>query len=322
MSVQRLSWLGLAATAALITILGLAAINEPARQDSARAELRAEAITRGMDLYALHCAECHGSRGQGDIQEDAEELDSDYMRAREHNYLYDAIARGRIDTDMTAFALDQGGALNAQHIESLMTLIYHGSWEQTAIRVAELGMISPEELVIAAEELARREELVAEAVAAAPTAESPPPAAPDEPGTTADAPGGLPVIEIAPTAETDQTAPGGLPVIEIVPTAETDQAAPGGLPVIAVQPTPDAPPDPRLEQGATRYAIYCAECHGEDGKGTDDAPAVFTAGIAARSIRELRQISFDNPAIEGHDDPFTLDEQSALVYLMQHWMDR
>jgi mono/diheme cytochrome c family protein len=93
-----------------------------------------------VDLYALHCAECHGSRGQGEIGQDAAKLDDDYMRSRQADWLYKVIARGRSDTEMAAFHLEEGGVLNRQQIDSLVTV---------AARVAELGMISEEELALA-----------------------------------------------------------------------------------------------------------------------------------------------------------------------------
>lgn len=143
---HRITWIGTIATAIIMIVMLIAATREPVRIDSARAEQHAEAIQRGMDLYAFHCAECHGSQGQGEIQEDATDLSDEYMRNQDTDFLYKAIARGRNDTEMAAFFIDEGGALNRQQIESLITTIKAGMWAEVAIRVSELGMISDEEL--------------------------------------------------------------------------------------------------------------------------------------------------------------------------------
>lgn len=148
-TVSNLSRIGLVGTVAIILILGLAAVREPSRQDAARSERQDQAITMGTDLYALHCAECHGSLGQGNITEAATELNTEYMRAQEADWLYDTIALGRSDTEMAAFSLDRGGALNGQQIRHLVTLIRTGTWDTIAARVAELGMVSQEEIALA-----------------------------------------------------------------------------------------------------------------------------------------------------------------------------
>ena len=228
---QRLTWTGVAATAAIVIVLSTAAANETARQQRARDGLRADAIVRGMDLYALNCAECHGSYGQGDIQEDATQLDDDYIRAQTEDWLFKAISRGRDDTEMAAFLIDEGGALNRQQIEGLITLIYDGSWDVVAVRVNELGMVSEEELVLAQAEMTE----VSSADLVAGESETP-----AEPG---DVP---PVIMIAPTGDADSVSEAP-PVIIVQPTqsiADTTAPENAAPPVIAVEPTSsgDAPP--------------------------------------------------------------------------------
>lgn len=189
-TVSTLSRIGLAATVAIMLILGLAAVREPSRQSAARNAQQTRALERGSDLYALHCAECHGSRGQGNITENATELNTEYLRAQDADKLYDTIERGRANTEMAAFGLDQGGVLNGQQIRYLVTLIQAGSWDSIAARAAELGMISPEELALAA------------AASAPASPETPLPAA------VAGAPANrLPVIPVVPTATPAPSGP-------------------------------------------------------------------------------------------------------------------
>ena len=56
-TVSTLSRIGLAATVAIILILGLAAVREPSRQGAAQNAQQIRALEMGTDLYALHCAE-------------------------------------------------------------------------------------------------------------------------------------------------------------------------------------------------------------------------------------------------------------------------
>ena len=202
MTVKQLSWVGLAATLALMLVLGYAGGRERSRQENAAAELRAEALSRALDLYAYNCAECHGSHGQGEIQDGATLLSDDYMANQEADWLYKAVSRGRDNSEMAAFHLDEGGAFTTQEVDSLVTLVKFGDWERVAVRVVELGMVSEAEL-----------ELLA-AAEQTPT--------PDvEPVLPSDTGDDLPPIEIVPTegatALTEDA--GNMPFIEIVPTA-------------------------------------------------------------------------------------------------------
>lgn len=342
----RAVWIGVIATGAIMFVMMVAAVREPSRLDDASAAQRTAALQRGMDLYAFHCAECHGSRGQGEVQEDATTLNDDYMRSQDAVWLYKAIERGRDDTDMAAFHIDEGGALNRQQIESLITVIRHGSWDAVAVRVAELDMISEEELALAdqyAFEEATAGMLVILVVPTPASSDSAPPdtnapdsalppvilVAPTESASNGGSPASAPpVIMVAPTEIAPDTDDDALPMIAIAPT-ESPGAADDARPLIAVNPT-DTPfavigVQPTAAAGETGdlrpalnlYATYCAECHGVRGEGVDDYPPLNTSNVQAMSSRELGRISFDNPQIEGHDDILSPDEKLALMALMQ-----
>ncbi len=320
----RAVWIGMVATSAIMLVMMVVAVREPSRLEDASAEQRATALQRGMDLYAFHCAECHGSRGQGEVQEDATTLNDDYMRSQDANWLYKAIERGRDDTDMAAFHIDEGGALNRQQIESLITVIRHSSWDTVAVRVAELDMISEEELALADQYAFEEATAGMPVIMVVPT-----PAASG--GTSADsaaADASPPVILVAPTESVPAAANNALPMIAIAPT-EGSGAADNTLPMIAVaptdtslavigvQPTAAAGGSDDLRPALNLYATYCAECHGVRGEGVDDYPPLNTGSVQAISSRELGHISFDNPQVQGHDDILSPDEKLALIALMQ-----
>lgn len=312
---QRIAWIGAVATAIIILVMLIAALREPARMDRAKADQQAEAIQRGMDLYAFHCAECHGSRGQGEIEADATDLADEYIQNQDTDFLYKAIARGRNDTDMAAFHIDEGGALNRQQIESLITIIRDGSWNNVAIRVAELDMVSEEELaladVYALEEAIEALPMImviptqvpAVAPASIPNNMEPPPAE-----THTDT---LPGIAVVPT---DPANTETLPSIAIVPT----EASADLLPLIAIKPTETSN---EYASALNLYAVHCAECHGVNGAGMEDIPALHIPRVQTMSARELGRISFDNAQIEGHDTFLMPDEKVALITLMQHGFD-
>lgn len=140
--VKWMNRLGMFSTIFIGVLLVIAALYEPTRQEEAAAAQHEETLRRGMDLYAFHCAECHGSYGQGDIQYEAQRLNDAYMRSQDYDWLYKAIARGSADTEMVAFHYNEGGLLNDQQIDSIVVLIQAADWERTAARVAALGQVS------------------------------------------------------------------------------------------------------------------------------------------------------------------------------------
>lgn len=311
----RAVWIGVIATGAIMLVMMVAAVREPSRLDHVSAQQRAAALQRGMDLYAFHCAECHGSRGQGEVTEDATTLNDDYMRHQDADWLYKTIERGRDDTEMAAFHIDEGGALNRQQIESLVTVIRHGSWDAVAVRVAELDMISEEELALADQDAFEAAAAGMPVIMVVPT-----PMASDNTGSSS----------VPPDTDTTDTTPPL--VIMVAPTEDLPEAANDMLPMIAVDPTgmptltiigvqPTATKDigalDDLRPVLNLYATYCAECHGVRGEGVDDYPSLDTPNVQAMSSRELGRISFDNPQIEGHDDMLAPDETLALIALMQ-----
>jgi len=200
---------------------------------------------RGMDLYALHCAECHGSRGQGEIQEGASKLDQEYIRGQDESWLYKVIARGRDNTDMRAFHLDEGGSLNRQQIESLIAVLKVGSWDEVAVRVEALDMIPEEEMTLAA---------------ASALQENP--------------------ADHQPIADDTESLAGS-----------AEQQGPETVMVLTGSEFPYDPPSPHPTDGMSGRQLYkqfCEECHGQRGRGTEDAPALeaLNAIKIAKTVRD------------------------------------
>ncbi len=140
---RNLSWIGLLATVLIVVTLGMAALREPQRQITAAADLQASAIAEGMDLYAENCVVCHGAAGEGlgSFPALAEVSDMDAEA------LFNTIDRGRYNTTMAAYGVDEGGILYDAQLNALVTMIKYGDWNATGSRVAALGLTPPEVVV-------------------------------------------------------------------------------------------------------------------------------------------------------------------------------
>lgn len=155
---RALRWISFLATCAIVTLLAYNIGREPLRQEQAAASYHAAALAGGTDLYALHCARCHGAAGEGLGAYRA--LNQDFIASKPAGELYTVIHYGRYATDMAAFGLDQGGALTATQINDLVVMLQNAEWESVAARVAALGYTPTEEDIRAAQEAAQRTALI------------------------------------------------------------------------------------------------------------------------------------------------------------------
>ena len=137
-----LKWTGLLATLVLVLIVPLYAILEPARQEQLLTEFYTDAVITATDRYAENCAVCHGAAGEG--IGDTPALDSDAVRSMTTDDLVRIISRGRDNTLMAAWAVEEGGIFTTAQIEELAILIQQGNWTYVESRVAELGLTPPE----------------------------------------------------------------------------------------------------------------------------------------------------------------------------------
>lgn len=158
---------GILATIALAAIIPYYIVTEPIRQEEIRLDLQARAITEATDLYAQNCVVCHGAAGEGIGSFPA--LDSDGLRTMPAEEILKVIERGRDNTQMAAWSLEEGGVLTGAQAEYLVTLIQTGSWGAVELRVADLGLTPPlpekmeitEEMLVSISSLEGGEELIA-----------------------------------------------------------------------------------------------------------------------------------------------------------------
>ncbi|MBN2469150.1 MAG: c-type cytochrome, partial [Anaerolineae bacterium] len=155
--IRALRWISLLATSAIVFLLVYNIGREPVRQEQAAASYHTAALANGTDLYAMHCARCHGAAGEGLGAYRA--LNQDFIASKPAGELHTVIAYGRYATDMAAFGLDQGGALTAAQVNDLVLMLQHASWENVAARVAALGYMPTEEDILAAQSAAQQSAL-------------------------------------------------------------------------------------------------------------------------------------------------------------------
>lgn len=137
-----MKWTGFLATLAIVVILPIYVLVEPVHQAQLLGAYQADAVLASTDLYAENCAICHGAAGEG-IGENPP-LDSEAVRMMSEIDLYRVIARGRDNTLMAGWAMEEGGVFSNPQIDDFVVFIQQARWDIVGERVAELGMTPPE----------------------------------------------------------------------------------------------------------------------------------------------------------------------------------
>lgn len=132
------SLIGLGSLLLIVSALGMYILNEPVRIVQAQDEVLALQLDEAMTLYAENCAVCHGLNGEGIGA--TPPLNNPALLVMPYEDLYKTIARGRYQTAMPAWSIEDGGALSDYQIDELVTLILHGDWGATGDRVVNLGL--------------------------------------------------------------------------------------------------------------------------------------------------------------------------------------
>ncbi len=140
---QRMSLLALVGTLMIVAALGIALTGEPARQADAAASLHTTMVIEGTDLYAENCVACHGASGEGIAAYPPLNL----AAAMDTQTLANTIERGRYNTAMAAFGVNDGGILTGMQIESMVVMLQSNTWDAVVARVATLGLTPPEIVV-------------------------------------------------------------------------------------------------------------------------------------------------------------------------------
>lgn len=149
---RSMAWIGFLATLLIIGTLALVATREPDRQAEALIRLRETAVVEGTDLYAENCAVCHGAAGEGLGANPA--LNNEGISSMEYEAIFRTIERGRYNTAMAAYGVQEGGIFMDAEIDSLVAVLQYADWAVVSDRVAELGLTPPEiEIVEVSEEM-------------------------------------------------------------------------------------------------------------------------------------------------------------------------
>jgi len=140
---DNMKWMGFLATVLILATLFIAWLREPNRQVEAATEIQTIAIIEATDLYAENCVVCHGASGEGvgvyPSLSAASTMDTET--------LFKTIERGRFNTQMAAFSVNEGGIFTDAQIDNFVTLIQNANWRQVSLRVDELGLTPPQMIV-------------------------------------------------------------------------------------------------------------------------------------------------------------------------------
>lgn len=303
------TWMGFMATALLLASLVVLMLREPALQSRAATEQLQTAVSEGTGIYLENCVVCHGADGDGSGVYPA----LTNAATMDETELYRVIERGRYETQMAAYGIDEGGILGQAQIESLVALIQYGDW-QTVYTIAEAEDLIPPELVVAeipdemltqieslpdGERLSTGLLLYAENCATCHGV--------NMEGTT-----------LAPALDTDtlratesyeivrlieQGVPGTLmagwdaalddaqvdSLVTLLLGWQDVRAAGIAIPVMEAEPIDMSPQ--AIARGDRLFDILCASCHGTDGYGSRMAPALnnalFLGNTADAQIRQI-----------------------------------
>jgi mono/diheme cytochrome c family protein len=143
---NTMKWIGLIATLVIVAVLPLYTLLEPKNQDRLAEAFQISAVQASTDLYAENCVVCHGARGEG-IGDNPALNDSAVLGMSETD-LFRVIARGRDNTLMAAWALEEGGLYTNAQVEDLVTFVQQVNWDFVETRVAELGLTPPEVIAL------------------------------------------------------------------------------------------------------------------------------------------------------------------------------
>ena len=132
---------GILALVILVAALPVYAVLEQVRMDGAQQALRQQFVAEGADMYVTYCARCHGAGGEGIGPMPA--LNNPALAQADRDILYATIAHAPHGTAMSAWHVDEGGALSSYQVEGLVTLITNGVWERAEMLSAERGFVVP-----------------------------------------------------------------------------------------------------------------------------------------------------------------------------------
>jgi mono/diheme cytochrome c family protein len=282
--------LGWVLTLVIVVFLLFYWLNEPHRMAMASEKFRLEGVRRGAELYADHCASCHGDEGQG-IANVGSVLNSKSFLELYDDETIRAVAReGRPNTMMPAFVQEKGGPLRDDQIEDLVAFIRN--WEETA------PLLSTATPVIDAAAL------YAQYCAGC--------HGPNGEGTDA--------ISLALNSKGFLGRTDDALLYQLTAQGRTEQGMPAfaselsnaeiNALVAFIRAWEATAPEVELD-GETLYARYCAFCHGASGEGAKNVPVVLNSEefLATHDDNHLRRV-----IAQGHENmPPWSEEQGGVM---------
>jgi cytochrome c oxidase cbb3-type subunit 3 len=290
---------GFIATLILAIVIPVYTLLEPSRQEERQSEILAESITASTDIYAENCALCHGAAGEG--LGGMPGLNNEGIRSMDTETLIRTVARGRSNTVMAAWAVDEGGILSLGQVEQMAAFLQNANWATVEARVAELGLTPPEivaveipeEMLLAVAELPDGEPLSraltvygencaachggdGSGTAIAPALDSADLRASNSDDDLRQ------IIENGVTGTLMAGWSGSLDagqitdLVGLIRRWDELQAAGIELPAVVEATVIESTPE-MIAQGAQLFSVACTACHGVDGYGTRMAPALNNA---------------------------------------------
>lgn len=132
------SLIGLGSMLLIVVALGFYMLNEQERIVDAQAQVLSVKLDEAMTLYAENCSVCHGVSGEGIGA--TPPLNNPALKTMPFEDIYKTISRGRYQTAMPAWSIEDGGPLSDYQIDELVALIGYGDWGETGDRVINLGL--------------------------------------------------------------------------------------------------------------------------------------------------------------------------------------
>jgi mono/diheme cytochrome c family protein len=332
--------MGVIASALIVFIIPLYAVNEPQRLEAAQVAQLEVDLDEAMNLYAENCSVCHGLAGEG--MGAIPPLNTAVLQSMDTPSLEKIIARGLYGTSMPAWHIEDGGPLSDYQVSQLVKLIQHGDWQATQERVVNLGLAphapftaQPDAAILEqvkalpdGEQIVAGITLFAEECVACHGADglgsSLAPALNDA------------AVRLKTQEELERSIRLGIPGTLMAGWEKSldDAQINAALALITswdrvpagAIPAPDQPilvTEESLALGADLYASSCSGCHGPEGQGSQRAPALnvrsFLTDTADMAIQQIITLGVTGTAMPAWGDRLTDAEIQAVVGFIRSW---
>jgi menaquinol-cytochrome c reductase cytochrome b/c subunit len=124
----------------IVALTIMAVATTPPQEETTLASSLSEQIVLGLDLYSVHCVECHGADGEGGEIVGVEGLEGvvlkpinsqDEMYTRSDETLFNIADLGQPDLGMPPFGLGYGGELTRSDINAIVSFMRY-TWDDRA----------------------------------------------------------------------------------------------------------------------------------------------------------------------------------------------